>query len=69
MKPVDVPPDYYVAPDETPHASPSSSPTPAPTTVTGNNAMLLGAVLIVAVIAIGAGILVYFKKRRGGRKS
>jgi hypothetical protein len=57
----------------TPTLSPSSNPTltSAPTSTptntgffTGNNAMLLGAVLIVAVIAIGAGLLVYFKKRK-----
>jgi uncharacterized protein HemX len=30
----------------------------------GNNAALLGAILIVAVIAIGVGLLVYFKKRK-----
>jgi len=39
------------------------TPTPAPTTVPGNNATLLGAIVIVAVVAIGAGLIVYFKKK------
>ena len=61
------------SPTPAPTASPSPSPTltPAPTptpTITGsftaNNATLLGAIIIVAAIAIGAGLLVYFKKRK-----
>jgi hypothetical protein len=30
----------------------------------GNNAALLGAIVIVAVVAIGAGLIVYFRKRK-----
>jgi hypothetical protein len=42
----------------------SLAPTPTPTTITGNNASSIVAILIVAVITIGAGLLVYFKKRK-----
>jgi hypothetical protein len=50
-------------------SSPTFTPAPTPTpTITGffteNNATLLSAVIIVAGIAIGAGLLVYFKKRK-----
>jgi hypothetical protein len=53
-----------------PTATPTLTPAPTPTpTITGsfteNNATLLGSILIVAVIAIGAGVLVYFKRYRG----
>jgi parallel beta-helix repeat protein len=43
------------------------SPTPTPTfrgSFTDNNATLIGAIIIVTVIAIGAGLLIYFKKRK-----
>jgi hypothetical protein len=42
--------------------------TPTPTIIgsfTANNSTFLGAIVIVAVVAIGAGLLVYFKKRKG----
>jgi hypothetical protein len=57
------------APTPTPTPSPILTPAPTPTptitgSFTGNNATVLSAIIIVAVVAIGAGLTVYFKKRK-----
>jgi len=51
-------------PTLTPTLTSTPTSTHSPTTVTGNNATLLGAIIIVAVIAISVGLLVFFKKRK-----
>jgi hypothetical protein len=62
-------PSATPAPTPTPTPSPTLTPAPTPTpsitgSFIGSNATLLGAVVIVAVIAIGAGLLIFFKKRK-----
>jgi hypothetical protein len=62
-------PTPWPTPTISPTLSPALTPAPTPTpTITdsfmGNNAALLGAIVIVAVVAIGAGLIVYFRKRK-----
>jgi nitrous oxidase accessory protein NosD len=55
-----------LSPTPIPTLTPAPTPTPTITgSFMGNNATLLGAILIVNVVAIGAGLIVYFKKRKG----
>jgi hypothetical protein len=60
-------PTLEPTPTPTPTPTLTHAPTPTPTitgSFTENNATLLNAIIIVAVIAIIAGLLVYFKKRK-----